>query len=66
MPSSKQIEIGRKKELDQDGYSDPLAAELRRCQLLGDAALNDQDCATTWTETRRRFLNPSPSSDQEE
>jgi conjugative transfer region protein TrbK len=46
--------------------SDPLAAELRRCQLLGDAALNDQDCATTWTETRRRFLNPSPSSDQEE
>lgn len=46
--------------------SDPLAAELRRCQSLGDAALDDQDCAATWTETRRRFLNPSPPSDPEE
>lgn len=46
--------------------SDPLAAELRRCQSLGDAALNDQDCAATWTETRRRFLTPAPSSDPEE
>ncbi len=44
--------------------SDPLAAELRRCQLLGDAALDDQDCAATWTETRRQFL--TPSSDPEE
>jgi conjugative transfer region protein TrbK len=43
--------------------SDRLAADLRRCQLLGDAALNDQDCAATWTETRRRFLNPSPPSE---
>lgn len=42
--------------------SDPLAAELRRCQSLGDAALDDQDCAATWTETRRRFLNPPPPS----
>jgi conjugative transfer region protein TrbK len=46
--------------------SDPLAEELRRCQSLGDAALDDQDCAATWTETRRRFLTPAPSSDQEE
>lgn len=46
--------------------SDPLAEELRRCQSLGDAALDDQDCAATWTETRRRFLNPAPSSDPEE
>lgn len=46
--------------------SNPLTAELRRCQLLGDAALNDQDCAATWTETRRRFLNPSLPSDPEE
>lgn len=46
--------------------SDPLVAELRRCQSLGDAALDDQDCAAAWTETRRRFLNPSPPSDPEE
>ena len=46
--------------------SDPLAAEQRRCQLLGDAALDDQNCAATWDETRRRFLNPSPPSDPEE
>tara|TARA_R110002049_G_scaffold305535_1_gene502465 strand:+ start:2385 stop:2654 length:270 start_codon:yes stop_codon:yes gene_type:complete len=46
--------------------SDPLAEELRRCQSLGDAALDDQDCAATWTETRRRFLTPAPSSDPEE
>ena len=46
--------------------SDPIAAELRRCQSLGDAALNDQNCAATWIETRRRFLNPAPSSDPEE
>ncbi|MCE8005824.1 putative entry exclusion protein TrbK-alt [Aestuariivita sp.] len=46
--------------------SDPLTAELRRCQSLGDAALDDQDCAATWTETRRRFLTPSPSSHPEE
>ena len=46
--------------------SDPLAEELRRCQSLGDAALDDQDCAATWTETRRRFLTPASSSDPEE
>tara|TARA_R110000787_G_scaffold51589_7_gene122119 strand:+ start:325 stop:594 length:270 start_codon:yes stop_codon:yes gene_type:complete len=46
--------------------SDPLAKELRRCQSLGDAALDDQDCADTWTETRRHFLTPAPSSDPEE
>lgn len=51
---------------DVTDSSNPLAAELRRCQSLGDAALDDQDCAATWTETRRRFLNPSLSSDPEE
>jgi len=40
--------------------NDPLLAELQRCRHLGDAALDDQDCVATWTETRRRFLNPSP------
>jgi len=48
------------------GSSDPLAAELRRCQSLGDAALDDEDCAATWAETRRRFLNPALSPDPEE
>ena len=46
--------------------SDPLTAELRRCQSLGEAALDDPDCAATWTETRRHFLNPSPPSDPQE
>lgn len=46
--------------------SDPLTAELRRCQSLGDAALDDQDCAATWTETRRRFLTPALSPDPKE
>jgi conjugative transfer region protein TrbK len=46
--------------------SDPLAAELRRCQSLGDAALDDEDCTATWTETRRRFLNLALSPDPEE
>jgi conjugative transfer region protein TrbK len=66
------LEIARDDEIDVRSVpnvtdiSDRLAAELRRCQSLGDAALNDQDCAATWTEARRRFLNPSPSSDPEE
>ncbi|MDW3224225.1 MAG: putative entry exclusion protein TrbK-alt [Paracoccaceae bacterium] len=46
--------------------SDPLTVELRRCQSLGDAALEDEDCAATWSETRRRFLNPALSPDPEE
>jgi len=46
--------------------NDPLRVELQRCRDLGDVALDDEDCAATWTETRRRFLNPAPSSDPEE
>jgi conjugative transfer region protein TrbK len=46
--------------------SDSVAAELRQCQSLGDATLDDQDCAATSTETRRRFLNPALSPDPEE
>ena len=62
------LEIAREDGIDvrplpnMTGSSNPLAAELRRCQSLGDAALDDQDCAATWTETRRRFLNPPPPS----
>lgn len=66
------LEIAREDHIDvrsipqRPEMNEPLRAELQRCQDLGDAALDDQDCAATWTETRRRFLNPAPSSDSEE
>lgn len=49
---------------DLTEISDPLRAELQRCRDLGNAALNDQDCAAAWADTRRQFL--TPSSDPEE
>jgi len=36
--------------------SDPLAAEFRRCNRLGYAALDDEGCAAAWAEHRRRFF----------
>ena len=66
------LEIAREEDIDVRSIpvltetSDPVRAELERCRDLGDAALDDQECAATWTETRRRFLNPSLSSDPEE
>lgn len=66
------LEIAREDDIDVRSIPalsevhDPLRAELQRCRDLGNAALNDQDCAATWTETRRRFLTPAPSSDPEE
>ena len=66
------LEIAREDHIDVRSIpelsevNEPLRAELQRCRDLGDAALDDQDCAATWTETRRRFLTPSPSSDPEE
>jgi len=43
-----------------------LDAELRRCQRLGKAALDDTACAAIWAENRRRFfgsqLNASPGA----
>jgi len=66
------LEIAREDDIetrsipDLTKTSDPLRAELLRCRDLGDAALDDLDCAATWTETRRRFLTPAPSSDPEE
>ena len=36
--------------------ADPLAAEFRRCQALGDAGAHDAGCLTAWAENRRRFL----------
>ena len=35
---------------------DPLGAELRRCNDLGAAALDDTGCKRAWAESRRRFL----------
>ena len=44
---------------------DPLRAELKRCQLLGEAGAHDDDCLRAWAENRRRFLHlsaPGPQS----
>ena len=35
---------------------DPLLAEFRRCQALGDAGAHDAACLAAWAENRRRFL----------
>lgn len=44
----------------QRSRPDPLGAELRRCQLLGAAALGDAQCLAAWDQNRRRFLTPAP------
>jgi len=36
--------------------SDPLQAELLRCNGLGQSALDDAACRAAWAETRRRFF----------
>jgi conjugative transfer region protein TrbK len=38
---------------------DPLKAELRRCQQLGEASTRDPACLQTWSDNRDRFLKPS-------
>lgn len=40
---------------------DPLRAEQRRCQQMGEAATGDPECLRVWAETRDRFLDRSPS-----
>ena len=50
--------------LDEEGV-DPLAAELRRCQLLGAAGANDALCLRTWAEKRSRFfMSDAQASEQ--
>jgi len=48
-----------------DLHDDPLQAELKRCQLLGEAGAQDDRCLRAWAENRRRFLRlpapPAPS-----
>ncbi|MCR5857385.1 putative entry exclusion protein TrbK-alt [Mesorhizobium sp. J428] len=41
--------------------ADPLRAEQRRCQQMGEAAANEPECLRVWAETRDRFLGRSPS-----
>ena len=36
--------------------SDPLVAEMRRCQLLGEPGAHDAGCLAAWAENRHRFL----------
>ncbi|CDX51988.1 hypothetical protein LCM4577_23240 [Mesorhizobium sp. LCM 4577] len=35
---------------------DPLRDGLRRCQILGEAALREEGCTRLWAEQRERFL----------
>jgi conjugative transfer region protein TrbK len=64
------LEIAREEDIEVRSLpglsevNDPLRAELQRCRDLGNAALNNQDCAAAWADTRRQFL--TPSSDPEE
>ena len=41
----------------QSVSSDPLVAEMRRCQLLGEPGAHDAGCLAAWAENRRRFLS---------
>ena len=41
--------------------TDPLAAELVRCQSIGMAAQSDAACAAAWAENRRRFFTYPPA-----
>lgn len=39
--------------------NDPLNAELRRCQQIGEAGTRDPVCLQAWADNRDRFLKPS-------
>jgi len=39
----------------------PLREELRRCQLLGEAAASDSECLGVWAQNRDRFLGRDPA-----
>jgi conjugative transfer region protein TrbK len=40
----------------------PLAEELKRCQLVADQAKDDPACEAAWAESRRRFFTYPPAS----
>lgn len=66
------VELGRQGEEARSSeqavsVSDsPMPSELQRCQTLGQAALEDQDCLDAWGEKRRRFLSTGPASNGSE
>jgi conjugative transfer region protein TrbK len=35
---------------------DPLPAQLKACNAMGELALSSPECRAAWTEQRRRFL----------
>jgi conjugative transfer region protein TrbK len=41
---------------------DPLAPEMRRCQLVAEQAKDDPSCEAAWAENRRRFFTYAPAS----
>ena len=41
--------------------ADPLAAELRRCELIAEEAKDDPVCEAAWAQNRRRFFTYAPS-----
>ncbi|WP_370200561.1 putative entry exclusion protein TrbK-alt [Roseibium sp.] len=43
----------------------PMSADLRRCQRMGRAALDDKDCLATWQQTRDRFLGRDSRTGEE-
>ncbi len=43
--------------------ADPLRQSLRRCRQLGEAAVSDPACLSTWAESRDRFLGRTPEPD---
>jgi len=47
---------------DISAARDPLAEELKRCQLIADQAKDDPACEAAWAENRRRFFTYAPAS----
>jgi len=41
---------------------DPLAAELKRCQLIAEQAKDDAACEAAWGENRRHFFTYAPAT----
>jgi len=44
---------------------DPVRVDLRRCQQMGRASLDDEDCLKVWQLTRDRFLRRDPRRGEE-
>ncbi|RUV26110.1 MULTISPECIES: putative entry exclusion protein TrbK-alt [unclassified Mesorhizobium] len=63
------VEMTRKEEKREGAASlaappalSPLRWELRRCQILGEAALLDGGCLRLWAEQRDRFVGSAAPS----